>query len=68
MKNKVTRKMVNDALRERGRDESLREGEGYFYFGGGGEDGEAVGVSEVEVRSVVIEPAFSVKWRRPGHP
>jgi hypothetical protein len=27
--------MVNDALRERGRDESLREGEGYFYFGGG---------------------------------
>jgi hypothetical protein len=33
--NKVTRKMVNDALRERGRDESLREGEGYFYFGGG---------------------------------
>jgi len=35
MKNKVTRKMVNDALRERGRDESLREGEGYFYFGGG---------------------------------
>jgi hypothetical protein len=35
MKNKVTRKMVNDALRGRGRDESLREGEGYFYFGGG---------------------------------
>lgn len=27
--------MVNDALRARGRDESLREGEGYFYFGGG---------------------------------
>lgn len=32
---RVTRKLVNDALRERGRDESLREGEGYFYFGGG---------------------------------
>lgn len=27
--------MVNDALRERGRDESLRPGDGYFYFGGG---------------------------------
>jgi hypothetical protein len=27
--------MVNDTLRARGRDESLREGEGYFYFGGG---------------------------------
>jgi hypothetical protein len=34
-KNRVTRKMVNDALRSRGRDESLREGDGYFYFGGG---------------------------------
>lgn len=34
-KSRVTRKMVNDALRARGRDESLREGEGYFYFGGG---------------------------------
>lgn len=33
--NPVTRKMVNDALRARGRDESLREGEGFFYFGGG---------------------------------
>jgi hypothetical protein len=33
--NRVTRKMVNDALRARGRDESLREGEGFFYFGGG---------------------------------
>jgi len=33
--NRVTRKMVNDALRARGRDESLREGDGYFYFGGG---------------------------------
>ena len=35
--NRVTRKMVNDALRARGRDESLREsgGYGYFYFGGG---------------------------------
>jgi len=32
---RVTRKMVNDALRDRGRDESLREGGGYFYFGGG---------------------------------
>ena len=32
---RLTRKMVNDALRARGRDESLREGEGYFYFGGG---------------------------------
>jgi hypothetical protein len=31
----VTRKIVNDALRARGRDESLRQGEGYFYFGGG---------------------------------
>ena len=34
-RNHVTRKMVNDALRARGRDESLREGDGYFYFGGG---------------------------------
>jgi len=33
--NRVTRKMVNDALRARGCDESLREGDGYFYFGGG---------------------------------
>ncbi len=33
--NRVTRKMINDALRERGRDESLRPGGGYFYFGGG---------------------------------
>jgi len=33
--NRVTRKMINDALRERGRDESLRDGGGYFYFGGG---------------------------------
>jgi len=33
--NRVTRKMVNEALRARGRDESLREGDGYFYFGGG---------------------------------
>jgi hypothetical protein len=33
--NRITRKMVNDALRMRGRDESLREGDGYFYFGGG---------------------------------
>jgi hypothetical protein len=33
--NPVTRKIVNDALRARGRDESLREGEGFFYFGGG---------------------------------
>ncbi|MFI5070332.1 MAG: hypothetical protein ACHP8A_05530 [Terriglobales bacterium] len=33
--NRVTRKMVNDKLRERGRDESLRPGDGYFYFGGG---------------------------------
>jgi hypothetical protein len=32
---RLTRQMVNDALRTRGRDESLREGEGYFYFGGG---------------------------------
>jgi len=34
-KNRVPRKMVNDALRDRGRDESLREGDGYFCFGGG---------------------------------
>jgi hypothetical protein len=34
-RNHITRKMVNDALRVRGRDESLREGEGYFCFGGG---------------------------------
>jgi hypothetical protein len=34
-KNRVTRKLVNDALRAQGRDESLREGDGYFYFGGG---------------------------------
>ena len=33
--NRVTRKMINDALRDRGRDESLRKGDGYFYFGGG---------------------------------
>jgi hypothetical protein len=33
--NRVTRKMINDALRKRGRDESLRAGDGYFYFGGG---------------------------------
>jgi hypothetical protein len=33
--NRVTRKMVDDALRERGRNESLRDGGGYFYFGGG---------------------------------
>jgi hypothetical protein len=31
----VTRKMVNDALRARGRDESLYPGHGYFFFGGG---------------------------------
>ena len=35
MKNRVTRKMINDALRARGRDESLYPGEGYFFFGGG---------------------------------
>jgi hypothetical protein len=34
-RNHITRKIVNDALRARGRDESLRGGEGYFYFGGG---------------------------------
>ena len=33
--NRITRKMVDDALRARGRDESLRQGDGYFYFGGG---------------------------------
>jgi hypothetical protein len=33
--NRVTRKMVNDALRARGRDESLYTGEDYFFFGGG---------------------------------
>lgn len=33
--NRITRKMVNDALRARGRDESLYPGNGYFYFGGG---------------------------------
>lgn len=27
-RNRITRKMVNDALRGRGRDESLREGDG----------------------------------------
>ncbi len=27
--------MISDALRKRGRDESLRPGDGYFYFGGG---------------------------------
>jgi hypothetical protein len=30
----VTREIVNDALRARGRDESLYPGEGYFFFGG----------------------------------
>jgi hypothetical protein len=33
--NRVTRKMINDKLRERRRDESLRPGGGYFYFDGG---------------------------------
>jgi hypothetical protein len=33
--NRVTRKIVNDALRARGRDESLYPGEAYFFFGGG---------------------------------
>ena len=33
--NRVTRKMINDALRVRGRGESLRPGNGFFYFGGG---------------------------------
>ncbi|HTC42141.1 MAG TPA: hypothetical protein VK703_11240 [Candidatus Acidoferrales bacterium] len=33
--NRVTRKMVNDALRARGRDENLREDDGFFYFAGG---------------------------------
>jgi hypothetical protein len=32
---RVTRKMVNDALRARGRDESLYPGDSYFFFGGG---------------------------------
>jgi len=32
---RLTCQTINDALRDRGRDESLREGEGYFYFGGG---------------------------------
>lgn len=27
--------MINDALRARGRDESLYPGDGYFFFGGG---------------------------------
>lgn len=35
MPDRVTRKMINDALRTRGRDESLYPGEGYFFFGGG---------------------------------
>ena len=50
MNSRVTRKMVNDALRARGRDESLREGDGYFYFGGG----EAVNwlMSSVMVRKI----------------
>jgi len=34
-KTRVTRKVINDALRKRRRDESLRPGGGYFYFGGG---------------------------------
>ena len=34
-KNRVTRKMVNDALRARGRNESLYPGKGYFFFDGG---------------------------------
>jgi hypothetical protein len=34
--NRITTKAVNDALRARGRDESLRRGgPHYFYFGGG---------------------------------
>ena len=47
---RVTRKMVNDALLARGRDESLRDGGGYFYFGGG----EAVNwlVSSVMVKKI----------------
>ena len=35
MPNRVTRKMINDALRARDRNESLYPGEGYFFFGGG---------------------------------
>ena len=34
-RNRVTRKMINDALRARGRDESLYPGDAHFYFGGG---------------------------------
>jgi hypothetical protein len=34
-RSRTTAKAVNDALRARGRDESLRRGNGYFYFGGG---------------------------------
>lgn len=34
-KNRVTRKILNDALRARGRGESLYPGDGYFYVGGG---------------------------------
>jgi hypothetical protein len=33
--NRITRKTTNDALRARGRDESLYPGDGYFFFGGG---------------------------------
>jgi hypothetical protein len=32
---RTTATAVNDALRARGRDESLRRADGYFYFGGG---------------------------------
>ena len=32
---RVTRKIVNEALHARGRDENLYPGEGYFFFGGG---------------------------------
>jgi hypothetical protein len=53
-----THKTVNDALQARGRDASLRDGGGYFYFGGG----EAVNwlVSSVMVKK--ISDLTSEQW------
>jgi len=55
---RVTRQMVHDALRDRGRDESLREGEGYFYFGGE----EAVNWLSNTVRVRKLSELTLVQW------
>jgi hypothetical protein len=55
---RVTRQMVNDALRVRRRDESLREGNGYFYFGGG----EAVNWLSSSVRVKKLSDLTLEQW------